>query len=182
MDDFEGGADGEAIASGGASPRGAAIDFGDTSSSGEEALDDSECAEGKERRQVRVSMFEVLINTQVAASQLAVDQLAQYLDECLFTKEALNAVIAVDPPEPERILLSVRIIAPVIEIGTKQHRVHCHFGMRIRHAGKTHAGSTSKLIAAHVRANSPFGAPFVSVRLVNMARANYNLKERFVCV
>lgn len=182
MDDIERGEDGEAIASSGSSPRGAFADFSDEEGASDEALDDSECPEGKERRQVRVSMFEVLINTQVAASQLAVDQLAQYLDERLFTKEALNAVIAVDPPEPERILLSVRIIAPVIEIGPTQHRVHCHFGMRIRHAGKTHAGSTSKRIAAHVRANSPFGAPFVSVRLVNTVRANYNLKERYVCV
>lgn len=139
-----------------------------------------ECSGGGERRRVRITKVEVLINTNVSGGGAIIAALRRYLEEALWTKETLQALI---PLQPQRahLLLAVEVQAPAIEIGGRQRRVHAHFILRIRHAARVVLGRMQPAMQRHLRQNSPFVGGFVSVRLLNAAAENYALKETFLC-
>lgn len=134
-----------------------------------------------DERQVRISKFAILHNTNLSGGDWAVDELQEYLERKLWTIDVLERLIPLRSDDP-RHLLSIEILAPAIEIGDRQRRVHAHWVLRIRHADRVVMGRLQPALQRHFREESVFSSGFVSVRLLDSAAENYALKEQLVAV
>lgn len=108
-----------------------------------------------------------------------VEALQDYLENELWHADTLGSVIPTVSGDPSH-LLQIDIQSPSIEIGARQGRVHSHFIVKVRHMDKVLIGGIQSRMQAHVRANSPFRAAFVSVTLMDTHAENYALKEAYV--
>lgn len=137
---------------------------------------------GGEGGNVRVSMFHCTLNTNRAydsaeTTQLAVNRLADWLDDDLFTESTMVGIIPVDGG-PDRII-EVQVTNPAVEVGTRGRRVHAHWTLTVIHDSRLRLGLIQRLWQDYTRAHGPdCEGAYVRMDLLNTRAQNYAAKHR----
>ena len=101
-----------------------------------------------------------------------------FMENEIWTKEALEQLIVFYDAGTVR---RVDIMEPVVESGPRQHRIHSHFIMSIRHTGKVALGNMLRRWRLYINARVHGFSRGVNVQfqLLSSSRSkNYNLKQQ----
>lgn len=143
-----------------------------------------EAARGRRRRRarpdgvlpLRVSRLFVTINTNKPEARLSIDDFRAYLEDVLFTRDALPPLLGLYNDEIE----DIEITDPVIETGARRHLVHAHFNLGVTHRGKVVLQGIQQRWQNFIRMTAPWAhaGVYVNIVLLDTRAENYVLKDQ----
>lgn len=142
---------------------------------------DDPCPPGMLSRRYRVSLLQILINSNQTGGQAAVEDMADYLREELFQPAAFEEILVLRSRRPDRHLIRVEVMSPSVEEGPSRRFIHAHFLLRVTHIDELDLGMVAPALKAHVRRKTRFVGAYASVTLLDGRAENYALKEAYYC-